>query len=100
MMFVVVGKESERRILIDHCRFEDSLVPVNHFLKASSALDDVCEFRRSCHCVSSLVVSLHFRFFCSARAELRGRCGNATELCWLPGLYSSTLKFIPADSFV
>ncbi len=46
MMFVIVGKKSERRILIDHFRFEDSLILVNHLLKASCALDDVCELRR------------------------------------------------------
>src|SRR5216684_7701174 len=49
MMFVVVGKESEHRILIDHFRFEDSLIPVNHLLKASCAIDDVRELRRLCH---------------------------------------------------
>src|SRR5688572_8899228 len=49
MMFVVIGKESEGRVLIDHVRFENLLIPINHFIKASSAVDDVREFCRSCH---------------------------------------------------
>src|SRR6266550_5951676 len=49
MMFVIVGKKSERRILIDHFRFKDSLIPVNHLLKASCAIDDVRELRRFRH---------------------------------------------------
>ena len=37
MMFVIVRKKSERRILIDHFRLEDALIPVNHLVKASCA---------------------------------------------------------------
>ena len=49
MMFIIVSKKSEDRVLVDHSRFKNSLIPANHFIKAPCAVDDVCKLRWSGH---------------------------------------------------
>src|SRR5687767_15738468 len=46
MVFVIVGKECERRILVLHLCLEDFLIPVEHFIVASGHVDHVGQFGR------------------------------------------------------
>jgi hypothetical protein len=40
-MFVVIGKEGERRILIHHICLEDVSIPRDHFVEATGHVDNV-----------------------------------------------------------
>src|SRR4051794_16007860 len=53
MMFVIIGHERERGILIDHVRLKNGPIPLDHLLKSARHIDDVSELSGLSHAVFS-----------------------------------------------
>lgn len=63
-MLVIVGEKGQRRVLIEHARLKDLLIPGPHLLEASGLIDHVCELCRFCYLIFS------FRVYCRVSGTL------------------------------